>query len=220
MPSTTLRLYRGDSDLSDAPDEITRDAGATGTATLDRPEAAPRVLPFPGRRDETDETARADRGGVALRFHAAHDEPAEKRDAAAFDAAADPTEWPDVLPLSAILSHPDSGLPTGYRVNPGAGLPGATGDLPEGAVAGRVGFGVSLKARGGWVETAAPAATTPLTRARALHANRTCQRCGAGGVEPVLLADTVRDAAGDVVPGSGTLVGFHCGRCEAQWPVA
>ena len=217
MPSTTLRLYTGDADLSDA-DPITRDAGAApahgATATLDRPEAAPRVLPFPGRRSEEDETARVETGGATLRFHAAHDEPAETQDAAAFNAAADPAEWPDVLPLSAILSHPDSGLPTGYRVSPGA-----ADTLPEGAVAGRVGFGVSLETRGGWVDTPAPAASTPLTRAKALHANRTCRCCGAGGVAPVLLADTVRDAAGDVVPGSGTLVGFHCGRCEAQWPV-
>ena len=215
MPSTTLRLYRGDAEtFGDAPaGEITRDAGAAtlDAAYPDSPEAAPRVLPFPGRSDAT------------LRVDAAHAEPAAGTDgdaAATFDPAADPADWPDVLPLSAILSHPDSGLPKGYRVNPGAGS-----DLPEGAVAGRVGFGVSLEAGagsrigGGWVEPATPTVSEPITRAKALHANRTCKRCGAGGVEPVLLADTVRDAAGDVVPGSGTLVGFHCGRCEAQWPV-
>ena len=225
MPATTLRLFRGDAEtFGDAPaEDITRQtAGAAsfGAATLDRPEAAPRVLPFPGTPaagDEEDgaEPARAEFRGATLRFDASHDEPATGGDAG-FDAAADAADWPDVLPLSAILSHPDSGLPAGYRVRADAGA----AELPEGAVAGRVGFGVSLRARGGWVEQNAPAVSEPLSRAKALHANRTCKCCGAGGVAPVLLADTVRDAAGDIVPGSGTLVGFHCGRCEAQWPVA
>ena len=211
MPSTTLRLYRGD-DAATA-ETISRDTGSrTGAAVAERPEAAPRVLPFPSARtNPADETARVDRGGVTLRFHASHDggdgtaeEQADGFGAGVFDAAG---SLPDVLPLSAILSHPDSGLAGGYRIKTDR----AAG-VPDGAIAGRV---------GGWVETPRMAgASDSLTRAKALHANRTCKSCGAGGVEPVLLADTVRDAAGEVVPGSGTLVGFHCGRCEAEWPVA
>ncbi|MFH5804745.1 hypothetical protein, partial [Alienimonas sp. DA493] len=106
-------------------------------------------------------------------------------------------ETPDVLPLSAILSPPQ------FRRD---------ADLPAGAVAGRI---------GGWASTPAGVGVdSPLTRAKALHANRTCKSCGAGGVEPVLLSDGVRDASGQLVPGSGTLVGFHCCRCQKEWPVA
>ena len=227
MPSTTLRLYRGDA--ATAADAITRDTAAgeprdtaagepRGTAVADRPETAPRVLPFPGRRDEADETARATSGGTAYRFHTAHD--AVARDGGTDDAGEEADDsfgtgvfdlaggMPDVLPLSSILSPP--------AARGGYAVPGTAPQTPADAIAGRVG------AAGGWVDAGrrAPAAGSTITRAKALHANRTCTACGAGGVEPVLLNDGVRDAAGDLVPGSGTLVGFHCARCEAEWPVA
>ncbi|QDT14367.1 hypothetical protein [Alienimonas californiensis] len=195
MKTAVLRLYRGD-------DAATPDESGTAASRGDGadPVAAPRVLPFPSRaisRRDADETARresVDEGGrpVTLRFHAPHDT------AGGRVAAAD--ERPDVLPLSAILSPPQ------FRR-------GASGDaeLPAG-VAGRI---------GGWAVTPpGVAADSPLTRAKALHANRTCKSCGAGGVEPVLLSDGVRDASGQLVPGSGTLVGFHCCRCQKEWPVA
>ena len=59
----------------------------------------------------------------------------------------------------------------------------------------------------------------PLTRAKALHDNRRCRHCGQGDVEPVTLNDGVRDGSGQYVPGSATLVGFHCRGCRAEWPV-
>ena len=202
MP-TTLRLYRGDAETFDA-DGSHRSAVAALDG--DRPEAAPRVLPFPGRaasRDGRDETSRLDvtaaEGGAAtIRFHAPHlsaDDAVAGNDVAEHDA--------DVLPLAAILSLPTA---RGYR----------TSESPiadrSPAVAGRI---------GGWASSPAGLpGDGPLSRAKVLHANRTCKACGAGGVEPVLLTDGVTDAAGDPVPGSGTLVGFHCCRCAAEWPVA
>ena len=194
MKTAVLRLYRGD-DARTA--EAPRSPEAPGAAVTADLAAAPRVLPFPsrpsGRRDGADETARARRGAGTLRFHARHD------GADAVEGAAG--EAPDVLPLSAILSPPSFAA---------SGTRGAA--LPVGAVAGRI---------GGWATTPAGLADDgPLTRAKALHANRVCKSCGAAGVEPVLLGDGVTDAAGDPVPGSGTLVGFHCVRCEREWPVA
>ena len=202
MP-TTLRLYRGDAETFDA-DGPDSDGPAVALAG-DRPAAAPRVLPFPGRaasRDGRDETGRLDvtapdGGAATIRFHAPH---LSADDAGMTDVAEDDG---DVLPLAAILSLPTA---RGYR----------TSDAPAAdrspAVAGRI---------GGWASSPAGLpGDGPLSRAKVLHANRTCKACGAGGVEPVLLTDGVTDAAGDPVPGSGTLVGFHCCRCAAEWPVA
>jgi hypothetical protein len=63
------------------------------------------------------------------------------------------------------------------------------------------------------------AAETPLSRAKALHQNRFCRFCGHSAVTPVTLNDGQRDGSGQYVPGSATLVGFHCRRCRAEWPV-
>ena len=66
---------------------------------------------------------------------------------------------------------------------------------------------------------AGKSAPPPVTRARALHRNRTCKSCGCAGVEPVVLGDGRRDGGGDLIPGTATLVGFHCDRCGSEWPV-
>ncbi|MEM9704351.1 MAG: hypothetical protein AAF907_18060, partial [Planctomycetota bacterium] len=174
----------------------------------DAPEATPRTLPFPSRAAETtrrrtgDKTARrrmdgidGDGRAVTLRFHGPH---ADSSAAAGLHRS---EETPDVLPLSAILSPPR------FR-------DGSVGqvDAPAGAIAGRI--------DSGWAKSpVGVSCDSPLTRAKVLHANRVCPACGAGGVEPVLLNDGVRDASGQPVPGSGTLVGFHCSRCQREWPV-
>lgn len=62
-------------------------------------------------------------------------------------------------------------------------------------------------------------ADTPLTRAKALHKNRRCCYCGHGTVDPVTLSDGLRDASGQYIPGTATLVGFHCTCCHAEWPI-
>ena len=63
------------------------------------------------------------------------------------------------------------------------------------------------------------AETAPVSRARALHDNRQCRSCGHAAVEPVTLNDGLRDGSGQYIPGTATLVGFHCDRCHAEWPV-
>src|SRR5690606_11802660 len=59
--------------------------------------------------------------------------------------------------------------------------------------------------------------TGPLARAKALHENRRCHSCGHADVDPVTLNDGIRDGSGQYVPGSATLVGFHCNRCHEEW---
>jgi hypothetical protein len=63
------------------------------------------------------------------------------------------------------------------------------------------------------------ASRSPLSRAKALHANRCCRFCGSSRVDPVTLNDGLRDGSGQYVPGSATLVGFHCEECREEWPV-
>ena len=60
---------------------------------------------------------------------------------------------------------------------------------------------------------------TALQRAKALHKNRRCRHCGHGIVDPVTLNDGMRDGSGQYIPGTATLVGFHCVACHAEWPV-
>jgi hypothetical protein len=64
-----------------------------------------------------------------------------------------------------------------------------------------------------------PSARSPLSRAKALHANRCCRFCGSSQVDPVTLNDGMRDGSGQYVPGSATLVGFHCESCQTEWPI-
>lgn len=59
----------------------------------------------------------------------------------------------------------------------------------------------------------------PLNRAKALHRNRRCPSCGGPVVEPVVLNDGLRDGTGQYIPGTATLVGFHCRGCRSEWPV-
>lgn len=57
-------------------------------------------------------------------------------------------------------------------------------------------------------------------RARLIHENGVCPRCERQDVEPLEL-DDARVSAGSrlPVPGTATLVGFHCNDCGAEWPV-
>ncbi|QDT37225.1 hypothetical protein [Stratiformator vulcanicus] len=59
---------------------------------------------------------------------------------------------------------------------------------------------------------------TPVARAKALHRNRQCPCCDHPVVDPVFLSDGVRDGTGDFIPGTATLVGFHCRECNWEWP--
>jgi len=58
-----------------------------------------------------------------------------------------------------------------------------------------------------------------VTRAQMLRENRECPDCGHPVVEPVELNDAAHNLNGLPIPGTATLVGFHCTRCDREWPV-
>ena len=229
-----LRLYRGEdpspgtpgtgfADPGRGPRDDRDDRGVPG-------EARPRVLPFarPAADRTPDGPARPSRR--RFRLDAAH---------APAPAGVGTEDASPSSALSSVLSEPGTAfgpaapLPASLRVH-GGQVPEETADDDPPAVAGRIGpvsrgwvAGlVAASTRAGCVPFPPPAGESPrvtkqdpVTRAKLLFAHRTCPCCGAGGTEPVLLADAALDAAGRPVPGTGTLVGFHCPRCEADWAV-
>lgn len=58
-----------------------------------------------------------------------------------------------------------------------------------------------------------------VSRAQALYANRTCPFCEYPVVEPLELENAAIDSAGLPIPGTSTLVGFHCHGCDAEWSI-
>lgn len=58
----------------------------------------------------------------------------------------------------------------------------------------------------------------PVERARSLRTNDCCPRCRRAQVEPLELADGLRTRNNLPIPGSATLVGFHCNSCHWEWP--
>ena len=60
----------------------------------------------------------------------------------------------------------------------------------------------------------------PLDRARLLHNNSTCPECAHHDIEPLELEDSVISPKNRLpVPGTATIVGFHCNDCGIEWPV-
>ncbi len=57
-------------------------------------------------------------------------------------------------------------------------------------------------------------------RARLIHQNGLCPECGHTDIEPLELADSVISPKNRMpVPGTATIVGFHCNDCGVEWPV-
>ncbi|VAX36154.1 hypothetical protein MNBD_PLANCTO02-2686 [hydrothermal vent metagenome] len=56
-----------------------------------------------------------------------------------------------------------------------------------------------------------------LDRARTLHINRFCPECGYPDVEPLELDDAIINRNSLPIPGTATLVGFHCNDCHTEW---
>lgn len=57
-------------------------------------------------------------------------------------------------------------------------------------------------------------------RARLIHQNGTCPECGHQDIEPLELADSMISPRNRLpVPGTATIVGFHCNDCGSEWPV-
>lgn len=55
-------------------------------------------------------------------------------------------------------------------------------------------------------------------RTRTLAGNLRCPECRRSFVIPLTLNDARLDKAGHVVPGTQSLVGFHCRQCRHEWP--
>lgn len=59
-----------------------------------------------------------------------------------------------------------------------------------------------------------------LERARILHHNSECPDCGKPNVQPLELNDAIISPRSRLpVPGTATLIGFHCEDCGCEWPV-
>lgn len=60
----------------------------------------------------------------------------------------------------------------------------------------------------------------PVERARLIQQNNCCPECSHHSVEPLELADSVISPKNRLpVPGTATIVGFHCNECGTEWPV-
>ncbi len=60
----------------------------------------------------------------------------------------------------------------------------------------------------------------PQDRARILQQNNCCPQCAQHDVEPLELSDAVISPKNRMpVPGTATIVGFHCNDCGTEWPV-
>lgn len=57
-----------------------------------------------------------------------------------------------------------------------------------------------------------------LARARLLRDNCRCPHCRYPVVEPLELEDGLLGRNRRPIPGTATIVGFHCHRCDAEWP--
>jgi hypothetical protein len=60
----------------------------------------------------------------------------------------------------------------------------------------------------------------PADRARMISRNSACPECGHHDIEPLELEDAVISPRNRLpVPGTATIVGFHCNDCGIEWPV-
>ncbi len=57
-----------------------------------------------------------------------------------------------------------------------------------------------------------------VSRARIERANTQCPSCQRVTVQPIELGDAVVNRNGATVPGTATVVGFHCNACRHEWP--
>lgn len=62
--------------------------------------------------------------------------------------------------------------------------------------------------------------TPPLDRARLIRENNECPECQRHDIEPIELQDaTISNRNRMPIPGTATIVGFHCNDCSTEWPV-
>ena len=58
-----------------------------------------------------------------------------------------------------------------------------------------------------------------LVRAQVIRENHECPSCGHPVVGPIELNDASLNRNGMPIPGTATLVGFHCCSCDREWSV-
>jgi len=62
--------------------------------------------------------------------------------------------------------------------------------------------------------------TPPADRARVIRDNSVCPECSMMNVEPLELDDAMVSRRNHrPIPGTATIVGFHCNSCGTEWPV-
>ncbi len=62
--------------------------------------------------------------------------------------------------------------------------------------------------------------TAPVDRAKLIHNNSTCPGCEGHQIEPLELEDAMISPKSRLpIPGTATLVGFHCVDCGTEWPI-
>lgn len=76
-----------------------------------------------------------------------------------------------------------------------------------------------VPAQGRFANRIADRMPAPIRRASALYANRRCPSCTHPVIEPIELDDAIYNRSRLPIPGTATLVGFHCCRCHTEWPV-
>jgi hypothetical protein len=57
-----------------------------------------------------------------------------------------------------------------------------------------------------------------VSRALTLFENSECPTCQRSSVEPLELRDAQLNRNDRPIPGTATLVGFHCLHCDTEWP--
>lgn len=58
-----------------------------------------------------------------------------------------------------------------------------------------------------------------LQRSQTIAQNRRCPNCRSNSVNTIELNNGVKDCWRYTVPGTASLVGFHCDQCATEWPV-
>ncbi len=62
--------------------------------------------------------------------------------------------------------------------------------------------------------------TPPVDRARVINENAVCPECEKQDIEPIELSDAIISPKSRLpIPGTATIVGFHCNDCSTEWPV-
>lgn len=67
-------------------------------------------------------------------------------------------------------------------------------------------------------EERATSQPTAVRRARLLHENQCCPNCHTAAVDPIEINDALLNASLQPIPGTATIVAFHCNRCYHEWP--